>query len=239
MKKVIPALTALIMMGLMSCSKDPVVTTSLTATKTSAIERGEPVVFTFSASTADSVSWRVNPSQNAQIIVSGINASVKFGSSGTYIVSAFSGSTSQASTVTVIDSIYTPPPAATTIPLQSGEQVNITASKLDSGAYSGIIFYAQTANSYTCLSNYLLSTYTTNNNTYAIGFTGVSVPGNCTTGQAKAGTFEYLLPLSDGMHPLTITLNGTTYTGSIIRSGSSYTINWSYTSGVTISPSTL
>jgi hypothetical protein len=45
--------------------------------------------------------------------------------------------------------------------------------------------------------------------------------------------------MADGTNALTITLKGVIYRGSIVKAGNSYTINWSYTSGVTISPSTL
>ena len=42
---------------------------------------------------------------------------------------------------------------STILPLLSNEEIKITASKLDSAGYSGIILFAQTVNSYTCLSN--------------------------------------------------------------------------------------
>jgi hypothetical protein len=40
----------------------------------------------------------------------------------------------------------------------------------------------------------------------------------------------------NGSYPLTVTLNDTTYTGSIAISTASVTFNWNYTKGVLITP---
>ncbi len=42
--------------------------------------------------------------------------------------------------------------------------------------------------------------------------------------------------LANGTYPLNVTLNGTTYTGSIVVATSSITFNWNYTAGVVITP---
>ena len=241
---IIPIFIAILFAGIASCKKENSTTTtsaSLTASKTNSIKKGEAVLFTLSNSAGTSVTWHVSPALNTQVNATGVNASVMFGSGGAYTVTAVSGGSTDSSIVTVMDSSYIPPPQVSTIlPFVNNEEIKITASKLDSASYSGIILFAQTVNTYSCLGNYLLSAQNMFvPNSYSIDFLGVNVPYGCSTGSAKAGAFEYLIPMADGTNALTITLKGVIYRGSIVKAGSSYTINWSYTSGVTISPSTL
>ncbi|MEP6948298.1 MAG: hypothetical protein ABI863_03440 [Ginsengibacter sp.] len=235
---IIPALSAILFMSIASCKKENSATAttgaSLTASKTSSIKKGESVLFTLNNSAGASVNWHVSPATSAQVNATGANASVMFASGGTYTITAVSGGSTDSSIVTVSDSVYAPPVPNSTLPFTGNEQINIKVYKLDSAAYSGLILFAQTTNSYTCLSNYLIGDLTTGTNAYTIDFAGVSVPAGCTPGTAKAGTFEYFIPMAEGSNTLTISFNGTTYTGSIVKAGSIYTINWSYTSGVTI-----
>jgi hypothetical protein len=239
MKMTIFALTALLLVSIASCKKeDHTTSAALTASKTTAIKKGEPVLFTMSTSSS-SVDWRVTPAASAHINATGATASIMFSSGGRYVVTASSGNATDSSFVNVTDSVYTPPPAATLLPFLDSEEIHITATKHDSASYSGLIFYAETANTYTCLTNYLGASLTPYDNSYYLNFYGVSVPANCTSGSAKAGSFEYMIPLPDGIYSLVVTFNGTIYDGTIVKTGSNYVINWSYTSGVTISPSTL
>lgn len=243
-KLIIPALTAILFISIASCKKEnstaSTTNATLKASKTSSIKKGEPVLFTLSNSAAAAVAWNVSPSLNAHVNETGTNASIMFGSSGTYIVTAVSGGSTDSSIVSVMDSSYIPPPQVSTIvPFVSNEEIKITASKLDSAGYAGLILFAQTVNSYPCLSSYLLSDQTYETGSYGIDFLAVNIPYDCTTGSAKPGAFEYMIPMADGTNALTITLKGVIYRGSIVKAGNSYTINWSYTSGVTISPSTL
>lgn len=239
MKQIIlPALVAMLVM-IASCSKDPVNNSSLlNASKTTAIKKGEAVLFTFT-NTQDTIKWSVKPATTFQVTANGSLATIRFGSGGTFTVVATSGTKADSTIVSVDDSVYTPPAAATLLPFNTAEQINIAVSKLDSGASSGLIFYALTHNSYACITNYLSSDFNLAGAAYTIDFKGVFVPAGCTTGTARAGAFAYLLPMTDGTHTLAIKLNNTTYTGSVVKAGSNYTINWSYTSGVAISPSTL
>ena len=237
-KLILPSLVAMLV-TMAACTKDPVNNSSvLQASKTTAIKKGEPVLFSFS-NTQDTIQWNIKPATTAQLNADGSYATIKFGRRGTFTIVATSGTKADSTVVNVEDSVYTPPAGATLLPFSTGEQVIITVSKLDSGASSGLIFYAHTQNGYTCLANYLSSDFNLAGDAYNIDFKGVSVPAGCTAGTARAGAFEYLLPMTDGTHALTIKLNNTTYTGSVVKAGSNYTINWSYTSGVTISPSTL
>lgn len=245
MKKVkILALGLTLAIGFMACQKENTPnSTTLDASKTTSIAKGEPVVFTLSQTAGSAVNWSVTPSANTQINTNGNQASIKFGAKGNYVVTGVTGNVSASRSVSVLDSTYnggggggTPP---TTLPFSAGELIKITASRIDSGSTSGLIFSAITTNSYTCLSNSLLSTFTSGANSYGVNFTGVSVPGGCTTGTAKAGGFDYLYPLATGTSTLTINFNGTNYSGTIVKTGNNYVINWSYTTGVTISPTSL
>lgn len=237
-KLILPALAGIVLM-MSACSKDPVNNSAtLVASKTTAIKKGEPILFTL-YNGPDSIIWKVTPSLNTQVTASGSDASIKFGSKGTYTILASSGSKKDSTVIQVEDSVFTPPTTATLLPFSSGERIALTVSKLDSGAHSGLIFYAHTQNSYNCFTNYLSADYGQVGDSCKINFTGVSIPANCTSGKVPADGFEYFIHLSDGTHSLTIKLNNNTYTGSVVKAGSNYTINWSYTSGVTISPSTL
>lgn len=217
---------------------------TLEATKTSSIKKGEPVMFTFLSAPSGTINWSINPSTSTQINTSGNQASILFGQKGNYIVTANSGNFTASKTVTVSDTLFTGnngnnnvPPK--TLPFSAGETIKITAVRIDSGAYSGLVFSALTSNSYNCLSSFLISTFTSSANSYGINYTGVSIPGDCTNGTSKAGAYSYLYPVAAGSNILTINFNGTTYTGTIVKSGNSYTIKWNYTTGVIISPTNL
>jgi len=248
MKKVsTPFLGLLFSIFIFACKKDGSTTTSnssLDATKTSSISKGEPVVFSLAqALTGDPVSWSVNPAEFAQINSSGNTASIMFGSKGNYTVTATSGATGATSVVSVTDSIYnggdignTP---SSTLPLLSGEVIKISVIRLDTNAVSGLAFVTQTTNNYTCLSNSLNSETTSDANGFTIKFTGVNVPGGCTGSEAKARGFNYLYPVTNNSNKLTIVLNGTTYNGTITKTAGGFTIDWPNSTGVTISPTSL
>jgi hypothetical protein len=241
----------LLFAGIVACKKTvPEDTVYMDASKTSAIKKGEPVLFTLAQAPASStVNWSVSPNTNTQINPSGNQAAIRFGSRGNYTVTAVAGNISASRLVTVSDSTYadttsggggggggTPP---TILPFSSGETIRISVSRADSGTSYGLIFSARTTNSYTCINNYMLSTFTSGASSYNIGYTGVSVPGGCATGSATAGSFAYLFPMANGSNTLTINFNGNTYTGTIVKSGINFTINWNYSTGVVISPTSL
>lgn len=245
MKKVtIAVLGFLFAISFVACKKTDVPgNANLEASKTSSIQKSEPVLFTLSQVAAgSSVNWKVSPSANTLISANGNQASIKFAQKGNYTVTAVSGSITASSSITVLDSVYTGgqnQTPATILPFSAGEVIKITASRIDSGSTSGLLFSVITTNSYTCLSNSLKSSFTSGANNYGINFTGVSVPGGCTTGTAKAGSFIDLYPIASGTNTLTINFKGTNYTGTIVKTGNNYTINWAYTTGVTIIPNSL
>ncbi|MBS1599921.1 MAG: hypothetical protein JST75_16970 [Bacteroidetes bacterium] len=241
-KTIVPIVAFLFLACIWSCKKDSTNTSGpvLEASKTSSIKKGEPVVFKLPQVDANSaVNWSVNPSANTQVNANGNQASILFGKTGSYSVTASFGSVTATNTVSVSDSAYKLSGPATTLALKPGEVINITASRLDSGSNSGLIFSAQTTNAYTCSGNSLISEATIGTGSYKIDFKGVSVPDGCTNGTAKAGAFNSLYPIPTGTTTLTIVVNGTSYTGSIEKTGNSYKITWTNTSAVSIAPLSL
>lgn len=231
-----------------ACKKDQSVDinntgTSLDASKTSAIKKGEPVVFTFpGASANDTIHWSVTPSANVQINISGNKASVLFGLAGKYAVAAHSGGITASMDVSVNDTAYTGGQGVTysTVAL-TGDEIMLTPSRIDSGSYSGLIIYASTKNNYNCLNNFLSSSLSANGADYTIDYAGVSIPdaANCTSGQIKSVGTSFIYPIEDGTHAFKVKLNGTVYTGSFTKNGKNYTFNWGYASGITIAPTTI
>jgi len=232
--------------GITACKRDNAVKSQLelSASKTAAVKKGEPVVFTISKTPGSSVNWSVTPEGNASIQknASGDTASVIFGLAGTFTAQATSGNGSASKTVTVQDSMYTGGGGVTysTVPL-TGDHLQLTPSRIDSGSFSGIIIAASTTNNYDCLNHYLVSELSVAGSDYSINFPGVKVPdgGNCTSGQSKALSYSYLYPVSDGSHAFKVVMNGTTYSGEFVKNSSGYTFTWPYTSGVTFTKLTL
>lgn len=217
----------------------------LIASVSGVVHISQPVTFTIPSVAANStVNWSVTPN-TATITPNGNTASVSFAAAGSYKVMGSSGSTSASSNVTVDSVNYLPMNGSTTASFSTGEQLNISVSRADSSASaSGLIFTMKTASSYSCLNSVLAFTAANGAGgaaTYTINVTGVSVPmAGCTAGSSKAvGTATTRIPLPAGTTTLTVVFNGTTYTGSIVKTGNSYAITWSYTSGVTLSPTTL
>jgi hypothetical protein len=100
---------------------------------------------------------------------------------------------------------------------------------------------AQTKNTY-CGSSTLVTSYSVDNSgNYTIGFLNVSQPSPCGIGQGTISsvinfTQNPATNMPNGTFPLSVTLNGTTYTGSIVATSTTITFNWNYTAGVLISP---
>lgn len=259
MKKTFMSLSVLLAITLfIACQKDNNASPqSLTATKTSAIKKGEPIIFT-AASLTGSVTWSVSPSTRVQVNPSGNKASILFGWPGQYIVRASAGSAMMTSTVNVIDSsFYVPgtggtgngggsssgpagPVTYTTVPL-TGDQVSIQVSKVDTGNSAGLVFHATTGKTYNCLNNVLSAELTQSGNNITISFNGVKTPegAHCESGQSKPSSFHQAWPIADGSHSFKVVLNGTTYTGTLVKSGKNFSFTWPYSSSVTISPLTL
>lgn len=223
-----------------SCAKNESPTsTELTVSATGTVQIGQPVTFTHPVTTG-TVNWSVNPNQ-ATITASGSSASILFQTSGSYVVTGVNGGTSSSTTIKVDTSRYMPAPGTNpVIAFSTGDQLNITAKKVDSGAVSGLYFTMQTTNTYNCLNNFLSYKWNYATGPITFDFAGVYIPTNCTQGSAKStATVGLQYPFPTGTTQLVINFNGTKYTGSITKTGNSYAISWTYTSGVVISPASL
>ena len=147
MKKII-VFTALSMLAISftACKKDSATptpaTTVLTASKTTGIKQGEPVIFTAANVTVkDTAKWTVSPSANTQINASGASASILFKQKGQYTVTALVAGIMSRSTVTVTDSIYKgtgPAPTTYSSVALTGDQLTLTPSVNDSANYVAI-----------------------------------------------------------------------------------------------------
>lgn len=244
--KILIAAMATLMLGFISCNKDKnEPTQSLTqstvdASKTSKIKKGEPVNFKFSqAPEGSTVQWNVIPFIEVQISASGNTASILFGNAGSYTVNATFDKLRGSINVSVLDSIYIPGGggAPTYEPL-TGDQIFITVSKMDSVGITGLDFRFITEKKYNCLNHTLLFDNNLSGQNLQVVFNSVMIPTveSCNPGEdyASGGTAWY--PIGEGNHGFEVVLDGTTYTGSFEKSGSTYTFTWPYTSGVTITP---
>jgi hypothetical protein len=111
MKKVIFLTFLSVFIGLIACQKETSERTNeLTASKTTAIRRGEPVVFAMAAAqNGQTVRWTVRPDAGVQINTSGHKASIRFAFAGQYTVSGIAGADSASTPVIVTDSVYQAP----------------------------------------------------------------------------------------------------------------------------------
>jgi hypothetical protein len=233
---------ATVLLGLVSCSKDEngPIFTGIDASKTSKIKKGEPVIFKFSKAPEGSiVQWKVLPDKDVQINASGNSAAVLFGNAGLYNVSANYGTLQGDIEVSVQDSIYNPGSgdAYSYEPL-TGDQIFITVTRLDSMGVNGLDFRYITEKKYPCLNHTLIFDNIFSGDNLKVDFKSVFIPAEefCTPGEdyASSGTAWY--PIAVGYHVFEVVLDGTTYTGSFIKAGSTYTFTWPYTSGVTLTP---
>ncbi|GAA4324437.1 hypothetical protein GCM10023149_26030 [Mucilaginibacter gynuensis] len=201
------------------------------------------------ASANDSINWTVAPSGFSNIIKRGNAALAIFRKAGNYTVTAtVNGSSPVSTTITVTDSVYQPAePQPTHIPL-TGDQIVLHANFYEHAETDSAYLYftAITTKHYTCgnsIINYTKSLDAANH--FGLTFIDVTKPADpaCLPGggaissdiidfRQHTGT-PYL---TDGTYPLTVTLNGTTYTGSITVTATSINFSWPYTAGVTITP---
>jgi hypothetical protein len=240
--KILIAAFAAFLLGFSSCKKDTDVNiqSGLDASKTSDIKLGEPVVFKLSEADASGiVNWTVTPNTDVQIQPSGKTASILFGNPGSYSVSAISGNVKGRTDVIVEDSIYNPGGGGTpTYEPLTDDQMFITVTRYDSMGISGLDFRYITEKKYNCLNHTLLVDNIFSGQDLKIDFKSVFIPSEefCTAGEdyASGGTAWY--PVQDGSHGLQVVLDGQTYSGSFLKSGSTFTFTWPYSSGVTLTP---
>jgi hypothetical protein len=173
-----------------------------------------------------------------------------FSNPGTYTVTAsyFSDSTasvpydSSYSPVTVTDSVYNSSDStancgtAQSISVNSGDLITLTPLPYTSD--TGLVLIAHTQNLYGNQYPYLNYTFTDHmSGGYQVNFIGVTTyPCGYTTDGATPASSILSFNSASGTHDIIITVNGTTYTGTLVVTDTSYTFTWNYTSGVIISP---
>jgi len=194
------------------------------------------------AKSTDSIRWSVVPSGFDSLITQKNKALVFFKKAGTYQVKAAdNGGTPAIAYITVTDSVYHPQPQYIITPL-TGDQITLVPHFYNNPAAdsSYLTFVAKTHNSYCGISKLNL-TDSLVNKTYAIDFLNVIQPTPCVIGSSPIATvinFTQKMPgnLPNGTYPLSVTLNGKTFTGSIVATSTIITFKWNYNSGVLILP---
>ncbi len=205
------------------------------------------------ASATDSVRWTVTPSGFNTIVNYHNHAVVSFNKAGSYVVTTVvNGGNSYPYAITVTNDVYTPPtPAppsgAATHVSMAGDQITLLAhySKSPGSDSAYVYFNAKTTNTYPCGNGALNFSRSFDASSHlSINFIDVYQPAtkDCTASgtitspiipfaQSVANTY-----LANGTFPLAVTLNGVTYTGNVVVTATDVTFNWTYTSGVTITP---
>jgi len=193
------------------------------------------------AKSTDTVKWNVVPSGFDSLITQNNKALIFFKKAGKYQVSATDKNVTASTYFTVSDSVYQPVTTYNYIPL-TGDQITLVPHFYNNPAAdsSYLTLVAQTQKSY-CGTSRLIAADSLINNKYGINFLYVVQPTQCTIGQSPIAAvinFTQNQPgiLPNGTFPLSVTLNGTTYTGSIVATSTIITFNWNYTAGVLIAP---
>jgi hypothetical protein len=205
------------------------------------------------AKATDSVKWAVSPTAGLNgIYFKGNHAVVNFNQAGSYTVTATLNNTTPYSTTINVTQAPAPPIDTTRtnaihIPL-TGDQIKLTAnySKSPNSDSAYVYFTAQTTNFYYCLNSYLTYNTTLNNTSgFTLNIVDAIKPAtkDCQGGSGRLtiGAIPFKQSLQNkylpvGTFPLTVTLNGITYTGNVAVTATDINFNWSYTSGVTITP---
>jgi hypothetical protein len=241
-KNILIMVVSILLIGFVSCKKDQneASQANLDASKTTKIKKGEPVSFKLNeAPDGSNVTWSVTPSTDVKINSNGNTASILFSNAGSFTINASYGTLKGNATVSVQDSIYNPGSGdpSTNVPL-TGDQIFVTVSKADSMGLSGLVFKFVTGKKYKCLNNTLLFDNTFSGQDLKIDFKSVFIPSSayCSAGEDYASSVTSWYPIEAGSHSFSAVLDGKTYTGSFVKSGSTYTFTWPYTTGVIITP---
>jgi len=191
------------------------------------------------AKSTDTVQWSVTPAGYDSLITKNNAALIFFKKAGIYHVKAIDKSLTGSAAITVSDSVYHPVPTYWYTQL-TGDQITLKPHYVASGDSTFIQFVAQTKNYY-CGSSRLMAVDSLINGRYGITFLDAMQPNPCVIGESPISAVinfanNQPTPLANETFPLSVTLNGTTYTGSIAVTSATITFNWNYTAGVLISP---
>ena len=237
---------------ILSCSKNPVTTIDkpiLFLSKTT-VKIGEPLYATLTGQvTNTNVAWTSSSGGHIWPTPNTDSAIYIFTSPGTYTVKAnfqshINGSNDSADgNIIVTDSIFSDTVTATcdvivVKNLTADDQINLTPVDYSD---TGLVFLAQTTNLY----NH--SPLLNSNGEIHVSESGFEVdissalifPCSGSTAPAPAVGLVAITGLTNRTYTLSFKLNNTTYSGTMTVTDSSITFNWSYSSGVTISPLTI
>lgn len=223
---------------LLSCNQiENVVSSTIDASKTSNIKKGEPVIFKFnSIPDSSNVIWKITPEEGVTLKSDGSRASVLFSLAGTYSINGNYENAVVKTNVLVIDSVYSPTVNSLT-PLLTGETLNVTAIINDSSSVGKsdilVTLVFTTSNKYNCLNNFLLAKADPLSG--IISFDGVFTPDSkfCSAGEKEAQGSVTLTPDTTATtHSLEISLSGTTYRGYYYVLNKQLYVYWPYTTGI-------
>ena len=212
------------------------------------VKKGQPLLVSLPKGiSSSSVKWSVIPDSAALLTAGAGEASVLFFKAGSYRISASYAAGSDSSrhdscysTVTVSDSVYTPPPP-TTPSYDTIAVSNDTLTLTPTSDTSTLILIAQSSRHYGCLPFYIYSITAGMNSGLSLQFPYVvanHVNACGTAGPAISALFlqNNIKGWANGTYPFSVTYSGATYTGSLTITNSDYTFTWNYTTGVIISP---
>jgi hypothetical protein len=234
---------------LIACSKDPSSSNSMAILflSKSSVKIGEPLYATLSGQAANTnVVWSSNTASPQWATPSTDSAVYIFTSAGSYTVKAnFQSGINGANestygNVIVTDSIFADTSITTcnvnsVTNLNANDQINLTPVDYSD---TGIVFIAHTTNLYDH------SPLLNSNGEIHINESGFEVDINSTliypcfgsTSAAPAVGQVVITGLTNRTYTLQFKVNATTYSGTMTVSSTSITFNWTYSSGVTISP---
>jgi hypothetical protein len=245
---------------LQSCEKEKLADIGdgkIKATKTEVeIFTPDTLLFTGATST-DSVKWNVTPIANNTVHVKKNAAVIYFAKEGTYTVTAqkFSGGVTQSIIITVVPRkppVFVEDPGTTntnvaTTVSDTTQFVPITGDVVVGGGLwrepnSGKVvvnFSPRTVNNY-CQRGIMQYTAVIDaSQNLSIDIVNIRQPVGCAGANGTDHTagadqvFKNKL-LDNGTHQFKITLNGVTYTGTIVITATTMVVNWPYTSGVIV-----
>jgi hypothetical protein len=211
------------------------------------VKRGEPLVVSTNAPDSHSlIKWAIRPSDSTLIVPYGNQATIYINLPGTYLITAsFYSPTdtvraydSSNSTVTVNDSIYTPPVGSDydSVLLRGDELTFTPVYSADSG-FKIILKGTRLYNCYPYLTNYeagapVIDAINMNFN----GALVVEGKGDCMGVKNLVVLNIPISPLTIGVHAVAVNYNDDKYEGLLNVTDSNFTFTWNYTSGIIISP---
>ncbi|MES2377371.1 MAG: hypothetical protein V4553_12360 [Bacteroidota bacterium] len=226
------------------------------ATKTE-IELYEPDTLLFTGATiTDSVKWTITPANAIQQIKGNVMATY-FTSLGTYTVSAqkLSGGAIQTISIKVVPRkppVFVPDPGTTNttvvtttsdttqfVPITGDVQVGGGLWREPNTGKVVVNFSPRTVNNYCSRGIMQYTAVIDAEQNLTLDIVNIRQPVGCAGANGPdhpcggSQVFKNKL-LDNGTHQFKITLNGVTYTGTIVITATTMTVNWPYTSGVIV-----